>query len=436
MISAHLRHKESGARVATMAAVNPAAPDRNLYVAGIGVTYAPAMATRLMPEPVLLVEIINPENYKLVRVGVAACKLVPTLQEIVVLDGLHVCAALHRRNDRGEWDDPEYLFPDDCLDLRCIGIKVPINRIYGSVDLQPEPPMINTEEPPHPGVTIARECLERNGLSVDEAAVRLGVARSYFADVVAGLAGINADLAVRLAVASHSSAEDWLELQSEYDLAQVRRQDMQVERLGPPLDLASPCNDYWAEPGILLDVGSEIAQPFARNRNPPMEQREPFDPPEVILRSILERVERNGAETDERLRVLADAVERIVERLDAAPSRPRLLAPAPEVRPRERRGYTILIEGPEGSHTVLFPDLPHLTAHGPTYKQAVALATIVVEQWAMQELAAGRELPEARDPHYIINDPKFAAVLRAGALPKVVMIKPDDLRERLRAPES
>ena len=51
-ISATLKHNGSDARVGAI----PAASERNLYVACIGVTHARPTGSRLMPDPVLLVE--------------------------------------------------------------------------------------------------------------------------------------------------------------------------------------------------------------------------------------------------------------------------------------------------------------------------------------------------------------------------------------------
>ena len=56
-ISATLKHNGSDTRVGAMVGVIPAASERNLYVACIGVTLARPTGSRLMPDPVLLVEI-------------------------------------------------------------------------------------------------------------------------------------------------------------------------------------------------------------------------------------------------------------------------------------------------------------------------------------------------------------------------------------------
>jgi antitoxin HigA-1 len=88
------------------------------------------------------------------------------------------------------------------------------------------------KNPPHPGRVVRQECLEPLGLSVTEGAKALGVTRQALNNLVNGKSGISPQMAVRLAKAFGSSAEFWLRLQMNHDLAQVRRQEgaIPVER--------------------------------------------------------------------------------------------------------------------------------------------------------------------------------------------------------------
>jgi addiction module HigA family antidote len=81
------------------------------------------------------------------------------------------------------------------------------------------------KNPPHPGLTVRHDCLEPLGLSVTEGAKALGVTRQALNNLVNGQAAISPEMAVRLAKAFGSTAEMWLGLQTDYDLAQVRRRD-------------------------------------------------------------------------------------------------------------------------------------------------------------------------------------------------------------------
>lgn len=82
--------------------------------------------------------------------------------------------------------------------------------------------------PPHPGRLVRQECLEPLGLSVTEGAKALGVTRQALNNLVNGKAGISAEMAVRLSAAFGGGAETWLRMQSNYDLAQVKRRELEI----------------------------------------------------------------------------------------------------------------------------------------------------------------------------------------------------------------
>ncbi len=85
----------------------------------------------------------------------------------------------------------------------------------------------------HPGLSIRPDCLEPLGLSVTEAAKKLGVSRKQLSDVVNGRSGISPQMAIRLDKAFGGGANTWYRLQAAYDLAQAMRQadQIKVERL-------------------------------------------------------------------------------------------------------------------------------------------------------------------------------------------------------------
>jgi addiction module HigA family antidote len=78
--------------------------------------------------------------------------------------------------------------------------------------------------PPHPGLIIRDDMLPDLGLSVTEAANRLGVSRAALSRVINGRAAISADMAIRLAQWLGGSAETWLRAQAQYDLWQAERE--------------------------------------------------------------------------------------------------------------------------------------------------------------------------------------------------------------------
>ena len=84
--------------------------------------------------------------------------------------------------------------------------------------------------PPHPGEIIREDCLIPAGLSVTEAALRLGVSRQSVSELLNGRNGISADMALRLEKAGWSTAKSWLRNQMSYDLWQARNRDEVPDR--------------------------------------------------------------------------------------------------------------------------------------------------------------------------------------------------------------
>lgn len=89
--------------------------------------------------------------------------------------------------------------------------------------------------PPHPGEILKELCLDPLGLSVTRAAQALGVSRKTLSAILNGHAGVSPEMAIRLSLAFGTSAESWLNQQTQYDLwqAEKERKHLKVERLTP-----------------------------------------------------------------------------------------------------------------------------------------------------------------------------------------------------------
>ena len=87
--------------------------------------------------------------------------------------------------------------------------------------------------PPHPGEILRELCLEPLGVSVTAAAESLGVTRKTLSSILNGRSGISPEMAIRLSIAFETSAESWLNQQSQYDLwqAEQNRDALKVRRL-------------------------------------------------------------------------------------------------------------------------------------------------------------------------------------------------------------
>ena len=91
------------------------------------------------------------------------------------------------------------------------------------------------KSPPHPGLSIRHDCLQPLGLSVTEAARKLGVSRKQLSDIVNCRAGISPEMAIRLDKAFGGGAETWVRLQAAYALARAMKgaDRINVRRLTP-----------------------------------------------------------------------------------------------------------------------------------------------------------------------------------------------------------
>ena len=96
------------------------------------------------------------------------------------------------------------------------------------------------KNPPHPGRILRQECIEPLGLTITEAASRLGVKRQTLNNLVNEKAGISPEMSIRLSKAFGSRPEVWLGLQMHYDLEVAkRRAGRQIERVIRPISEAT-----------------------------------------------------------------------------------------------------------------------------------------------------------------------------------------------------
>lgn len=78
--------------------------------------------------------------------------------------------------------------------------------------------MVDKIAPVHPGEVILEEFLKPWGISQNRLARHMGITPSRLNDIVLGRRGITGDTALRLARATHTSPEFWLNLQALFDL--------------------------------------------------------------------------------------------------------------------------------------------------------------------------------------------------------------------------
>lgn len=76
--------------------------------------------------------------------------------------------------------------------------------------------------PTHPGTVVGME-LDELGLSITEAAKRLGVSRRTLSELVNGGRGVSPEMALRLGRFFGNGPELWINMQAQYDLWRVTR---------------------------------------------------------------------------------------------------------------------------------------------------------------------------------------------------------------------
>ena len=77
-------------------------------------------------------------------------------------------------------------------------------------------------DPVHPGSIVREDCINASGLTVTDAARQLGVTRQALNNLVNEKSSISPEMAIRLEKVGWSSADAWLRMQMNYDLARVR----------------------------------------------------------------------------------------------------------------------------------------------------------------------------------------------------------------------
>jgi addiction module HigA family antidote len=90
------------------------------------------------------------------------------------------------------------------------------------------------KNPPHPGEMIG-DSLDEMEVSIVDAAKGLGITRQQLHNLIAGRSAITPEMAVRLEQALGSTADTWLRMQANYDLAQIRARTtpIKIKRLAP-----------------------------------------------------------------------------------------------------------------------------------------------------------------------------------------------------------
>ena len=89
--------------------------------------------------------------------------------------------------------------------------------------------MINKRKPTHPGEIIREDIIKPLGMSVTEAAKKLGVTRKTLSALINCRASLSPDMAIRIGKATNTSPESWLIMQAKLDLWNAANRKTKVE---------------------------------------------------------------------------------------------------------------------------------------------------------------------------------------------------------------
>jgi len=92
--------------------------------------------------------------------------------------------------------------------------------------------MTDIRKPTHPGEILREDVIKPLGLTVTEAAKRLGVTRKTLSALINCKASMSPEMAVRVSKATKTSPESWLYMQAKLDLWIAEQRRPSVEEFG------------------------------------------------------------------------------------------------------------------------------------------------------------------------------------------------------------
>jgi Uma2 family endonuclease len=110
--------------------------NRNFRIPDLAVTCAPAALGLMVPDPILLIEILSPGNEAQTRANIWAYTTIPSVREILAVHSTRIEAELLRRNSDGSWpEEPDILTGSDKLMLSGIDFVTDLAAFYRSTAL-------------------------------------------------------------------------------------------------------------------------------------------------------------------------------------------------------------------------------------------------------------------------------------------------------------
>ena len=92
--------------------------------------------------------------------------------------------------------------------------------------------MYKRRKPTHPGEILREDVIKPLGLTVTEAAKRLGVARKTLSELINCRSSMSPEMAVRIGKATKTTPDSWLYMQAKLDLWFADQKPTKVEEFG------------------------------------------------------------------------------------------------------------------------------------------------------------------------------------------------------------
>jgi Uma2 family endonuclease len=129
LIGNHLVDTRPDCRVIIESGTRP--NEHNVRVPDLSITCGPLDPDARLGNPLLVIEILSPSNWRRTWANVTLYKTVEGIQEILVLDSTEIKAQLLRRAPDGSWPGgPLVLFAGDGVTLESIGFTAPLAAFY------------------------------------------------------------------------------------------------------------------------------------------------------------------------------------------------------------------------------------------------------------------------------------------------------------------
>lgn len=136
LIGNHLKERGSHCRAATEAPIVPPAGRRkNARAPDVAVTCAPITDSPTFDEPVLIVEVLSPNNESETWESIEVLLGLPTMREVLVLQSTRIEAEVLRRDARGYWPSHGLIGPGGRVQLESIDCDLPVEEFYEGTHL-------------------------------------------------------------------------------------------------------------------------------------------------------------------------------------------------------------------------------------------------------------------------------------------------------------